>query len=53
LRVIAEGVEDEATLDVLRSMGCDLAQGYFISEAIPDNATETWLATSSWAGADA
>ena len=53
LRVIAEGVEDTATLDVLRGMGCDLAQGYFISEAIPDNATETWLATSSWAGAGA
>jgi diguanylate cyclase (GGDEF)-like protein/PAS domain S-box-containing protein len=53
LRVIAEGVEDAATLEVLRGMGCDLAQGYFISAAIPDNATETWLATSSWAGGDA
>ena len=53
LRVIAEGVEDAATLEVLRGMGCDLAQGYFISEAIPDNATETWLATSAWAGAGA
>jgi diguanylate cyclase (GGDEF)-like protein/PAS domain S-box-containing protein len=51
LRVIAEGVEDAATLDVLRDMGCDLAQGYFISEPMADGATETWLAESSWAGA--
>jgi diguanylate cyclase (GGDEF)-like protein len=30
LRVVAEGIEDEATLAVLTGMGCDLAQGYFI-----------------------
>jgi diguanylate cyclase (GGDEF)-like protein/PAS domain S-box-containing protein len=53
LRVIAEGVEDAATLDVLRGMGCDLAQGYFISEPMADGATEAWLAESSWAGAGA
>jgi EAL domain-containing protein (putative c-di-GMP-specific phosphodiesterase class I) len=44
LRAIAEGVEDAATLEVLRSMGCDLAQGYFISEPMADSATEAWLA---------
>jgi EAL domain-containing protein (putative c-di-GMP-specific phosphodiesterase class I) len=31
LRVIAEGVEDLATLDKLGQFGCDLAQGYFIA----------------------
>jgi EAL domain-containing protein (putative c-di-GMP-specific phosphodiesterase class I) len=31
LRVVAEGVEDEATLDFLRELRCDFAQGYFIS----------------------
>jgi EAL domain-containing protein (putative c-di-GMP-specific phosphodiesterase class I) len=51
LRVIAEGVEDAETLEVLRGMGCDLAQGYFISEPIPDHATEAWMAGSNWAGA--
>jgi EAL domain-containing protein (putative c-di-GMP-specific phosphodiesterase class I) len=30
LRVVAEGIEDEATLALLTGMGCDLAQGYFI-----------------------
>ncbi|MEO8633312.1 MAG: EAL domain-containing protein [Chloroflexota bacterium] len=53
LRVTAEGVEDAATLDILRGMGCDLAQGYFISEPMADSATEAWLADSSWAGARA
>ena len=52
LRVVAEGVEDNATLEVLRAMGCDRAQGFFISEPLADDATEAWLATSSWAGAD-
>jgi EAL domain-containing protein (putative c-di-GMP-specific phosphodiesterase class I) len=35
LRVVAEGIEDGATLDLLREFGCDLAQGYFISRPMP------------------
>ena len=31
LGVTAEGVEDEAVLKALRRLGCDRAQGYFIS----------------------
>jgi diguanylate cyclase len=31
LRVVAEGIEDRETLDLLCAIGCDLAQGYFIS----------------------
>jgi diguanylate cyclase (GGDEF)-like protein/PAS domain S-box-containing protein len=53
LQVIAEGVEDAATFNVLRGMGCDLAQGFFIAEPMADTATETWLADSSWAAAGA
>ena len=34
LQVVAEGIEDEATLDMLRQLGCDYAQGYFISKPI-------------------
>jgi len=37
LKVIAEGVEDEKTLDYLRDLGCDLAQGYFISKPVNNN----------------
>ena len=35
LKVVAEGVEDAAILQLLRSLGCDLAQGYFVGRAMP------------------
>jgi diguanylate cyclase (GGDEF)-like protein len=35
LRVVAEGVEDEASLELLAQLGCDLAQGYLISKPLP------------------
>jgi len=35
LRLIAEGVEDAATLDLLRQQGCDGAQGYHLSRPVP------------------
>jgi diguanylate cyclase len=35
LRVVAEGIEDRATLDLLHELGCDVAQGYFISKPKP------------------
>jgi diguanylate cyclase (GGDEF)-like protein len=31
LHVVAEGVEEEATLKTLADLGCDLAQGYYIA----------------------
>jgi predicted signal transduction protein with EAL and GGDEF domain len=38
LPVVAEGVEDCATWDVLGGLGCEVAQGYFLSR--PIGATE-------------
>ena len=35
LRVVAEGVEDRASLELLASWGCDLAQGFYISRPLP------------------
>jgi diguanylate cyclase (GGDEF)-like protein len=35
LRVVAEGVEDPATLAALGSLGCDHAQGYLMSRPMP------------------
>ncbi len=32
---VAEGVENQAVVDLLREMGCDTAQGYFFSRAVP------------------
>jgi diguanylate cyclase (GGDEF)-like protein len=39
MRVVAEGVEDEATLELLHDLGCDLAQGYCISRPKPADET--------------
>ncbi len=38
LRVVAEGIEDEPTLSLLTGMGCDMAQGFFISRPMPASA---------------
>ena len=41
--VVAEGVEDEVTLNRLRGFGCQLAQGFGISRPLPAQALEQWL----------
>lgn len=43
LRIIAEGVEDGATLQQLALLGCDLAQGYHLSRPIPAGEFGRWL----------
>ncbi|MGZ6975874.1 MAG: EAL domain-containing protein, partial [Acidimicrobiia bacterium] len=43
LRVVAEGVEDQIAWDTLRSMGCDVAQGYYLSRPIPAPKLDRWL----------
>ena len=35
LRIVAEGIEDNATLELLSDLGCDFAQGYCISRPKP------------------
>jgi len=35
LTVVAEGVEDRATWDLLEALGCDVAQGYYLSRPVP------------------
>jgi len=47
-QVCAEGVEDAETLLCLEEMGCDLAQGYFISRPVPAAALMTWLTDNFW-----
>lgn len=41
LKVVAEGVQDRESLDMLRELGCDFAQGYYISEPLPRDEFET------------
>jgi diguanylate cyclase (GGDEF)-like protein len=43
LSVLAEGVEDEATWERLRQIGCDVVQGYFICRPSPASQLSDWL----------
>jgi diguanylate cyclase (GGDEF)-like protein/PAS domain S-box-containing protein len=43
LKVIAEGIEDEPTLQSLSHMACDTAQGYYISKPLDWNDMARWL----------
>ncbi|TFV51918.1 bifunctional diguanylate cyclase/phosphodiesterase [Blastococcus sp. TF02A-35] len=44
LRVVAEGVETPGTFTHLRSLDCDLSQGYLHSRPLPADQLEEWLA---------
>ena len=52
-QVVAEGVEDEATLDKLDELGCDLAQGYHVSRPLPADDVIGWLERSAAIGTPA
>jgi EAL domain-containing protein (putative c-di-GMP-specific phosphodiesterase class I) len=41
--VLAEGIETEAQLNALQSLGCDLGQGFFFSHALSEAEFTGWL----------
>ncbi|MHB1311034.1 MAG: EAL domain-containing response regulator [Gemmatimonadaceae bacterium] len=43
MRSVAEGVEDRADWSLLRSLGCDVAQGYFIAKPMPAADLVPWI----------
>ncbi|HLA70309.1 MAG TPA: EAL domain-containing protein [Steroidobacteraceae bacterium] len=43
LQVVAEGVEDAAVWNMLRTLGCDDAQGYFMSRPLEPAALASWI----------
>jgi EAL domain-containing protein (putative c-di-GMP-specific phosphodiesterase class I)/CheY-like chemotaxis protein len=45
MEVIAEGVETQEQLNMLRARGCDGVQGYLFSRALPPSELVTWLET--------
>jgi len=45
-KLIAEGVEDEATARLLAELGCEVAQGWKYSKAIPADEWAAWLETA-------
>lgn len=51
LLVIAEGVETEQQAELLRSLGCRVAQGFHFSVPVPAEELESWLPGAvGWAG---
>ncbi len=48
LKVIAEGVENQETYNELLVLGCDEAQGYFMSRPLPPADLIEWVKTSQW-----
>jgi diguanylate cyclase (GGDEF)-like protein len=43
LRVVAEGVEDPASVEVLRKLGCDLVQGYVFARPMAEPEFRRWV----------
>ncbi|MHB8743402.1 MAG: putative bifunctional diguanylate cyclase/phosphodiesterase [Sulfuricaulis sp.] len=48
LKVVAEGVESREVWDSLKALGCDSAQGYYMSHPLPSAALVQWLRQSPW-----
>ena len=42
LNVVAEGIENQATLKLLHGWGCELAQGFYMSKPLPLNDFVQW-----------
>jgi diguanylate cyclase (GGDEF)-like protein/PAS domain S-box-containing protein len=47
LRVVAEGVETEEQLELLRELGADFVQGFFLSRAVPGEQVSSVLAAGA------
>ena len=43
IKVVAEGVRDEGTLREISAMGCEEAQGYYLSKPVPADDLIDWL----------
>lgn len=50
LEVVAEGVEDQLTWDLLSALGCDTAQGFHMGRPMPADAIIPWLLNSPYGG---
>jgi EAL domain-containing protein (putative c-di-GMP-specific phosphodiesterase class I) len=47
INTVAEGIEDQRTLERLRELGCDIAQGYHLARPMAANDLDTWLLTAA------
>ncbi|MGH2347413.1 MAG: putative bifunctional diguanylate cyclase/phosphodiesterase, partial [Chloroflexota bacterium] len=51
LAVVAEGIEDQATMSRLAELSCDTGQGFFMSKPVSAGDLEQWMRTSTWGAA--
>jgi diguanylate cyclase (GGDEF)-like protein len=47
-KLVAEGIENEETWELLSALGCDDGQGFLVSPPLPAAELETWLKASPW-----
>jgi diguanylate cyclase (GGDEF)-like protein len=52
LEVVAEGVEDLATSEMLQKLKCDTYQGFFFSKPVSPNELQEWLQTSKFGSSE-
>ena len=45
-KVVAEGVENQEVWNHLKDLGCDFAQGYFMSHPLPPDKLMEWMQQS-------
>jgi len=50
LKAVAEGVENQEAWDKLSELGCDSAQGYFMSKPLTAEKFMEWVESSPWGG---
>ena len=48
LIVVAEGAEDKETFELLVELGCDMVQGFYVSEPLSADDFLKWLESSPW-----
>ena len=41
-KTVAEGVETKEHWDLLKDLGCDIAQGYYIAQPMPSSDFQQW-----------
>ena len=46
--VVAEGVEDEETQNLLTELGCDVLQGFYVCKPLSPQKFTQWLQSTSW-----
>ena len=46
--VVAEGIENSSHITLLRELGCDVGQGFHISQPLQAVELTKWLETSDW-----